>query len=86
VAFLLHLSALGTVMIDASSGPEGVDAVVRLAADDARRHAARHAPELEGNLRQAGAARARVTIEPLTSQAEARPLPPPPAGGLDMSA
>lgn len=86
VAFLLHLSALGTVMIDAASSDEGVDAVVRIGDPAAQRFAAGHAAELERDLRRAGASRARVAIEPLSNEADARPLPPPPASGLDLSA
>jgi hypothetical protein len=85
LAFLLHLSALGPVMIEATAGPGGVEATVRVDADEARRFLRAQAGELaEGLRRTAGAA--RVSVERLAGPAPERLLDPPPSSGLDVQA
>ena len=85
LAFLLHLSALGPVMVEATAGPRGVDATVRVAGDEARHHLDGLAPELTDALRRT-APRASVSVERLSGPAPERLLPPPPSSGLDVSA
>ena len=85
LAFLLHLSALGPVMVEATAGPRGVDATVRAAGDEARRFLDGLAPELTDALRRTAPA-ASVSVERLSGPAPERLLPPPPSSGLDVSA
>jgi hypothetical protein len=85
IAFLLHLSALGTVAIDALAGPDGVDASVRATGDAARGFLAARAPELVRSLAQAGVP-ASVGVRAIEGAPHARLAPPPPSGGLDLSA
>ena len=85
LAFLLHLSALGPVMVEATAGPGGVDATVRAADETARRFLDGRAGELAQALER-GAARASVSVERLGGPPPARLLPPPPSSGLDVSA
>ncbi len=85
LAFLLHLSALGPVMVEATAGPRGVDATVRVAGDEARRFLDGLAPELTDALRRTAPA-ASVSVERLSGPAPERLLPPPPSSGLDVSA
>ncbi len=77
LAFLLHLSALGPVMVEATAGPGGVDATVRAADEGARRFLDTLAPELADALRRTSA-RASVSVERLGGPPPERLLPPPP--------
>lgn len=85
LAFLLHLSALGPVMIDATAGRGAVDATIRVGSDEARAFLATQAGELVEALRRAGPA-ATVSVERATGPAPERLLAPPPSPGLDLSA
>ncbi|MGE3141089.1 MAG: hypothetical protein AB7O53_16685, partial [Thermoleophilia bacterium] len=85
LAFLLHLSALGPVMIDATASRGAVDATIAVGTDDARAFLAPLAGELAGALRRAVPA-ASVSVERRTGPAPERLLAPPPASGLDLSA
>jgi hypothetical protein len=85
VAFLLHLSALGPVMIEATAGPAGVDATVRAAGDAARAFLGERAGELSDALRRASRS-ASVSVERMSGPPPERLLEPPPASGLDVSA
>lgn len=85
LAFLLHLSALGPVMVEAAAGPGGVNATVRAADEAARRFLDRWAPELADALGRT-APRARVSVERLGGPPPERLLAPPPSSGLDVSA
>ncbi len=80
LAFLLHLSALGPVMVEATAGPRGVDATVRVAGDEARRHLDGLAPELTDALRRT-APRASVSVERLSGPAPERLLAASPLVG-----
>jgi hypothetical protein len=84
IAFLLHLSALGTVAIDALAGPDGVDASVRATGDAARAFLAARAPELVRSLAEAGVP-ASVGVRAIEGAPPARLAAPPPSGGLDLS-
>ena len=85
LAFLLHLSALGPVMIEATAGPGGVEATVRVTAEEARRFLSGQVAELSEALgRTSGGA--RVSVERLAGPAPERLLPPPPSSGLDVQA
>lgn len=88
IAFLLHLSALGPVLIEATHGPTGTEAIVRLASADARAYVAQRARELAESLRRASesAGGVRVTVERFSGPPPTRLLPPPPATGLDFQA
>lgn len=86
LAFLLHLPALGPVMIDATAGRDGVDATIRPTRDDARLFLAPRAAELAEALRRSVPA-ASVSVErPTPGPAPERLLAPPPPSGLDLSA
>jgi hypothetical protein len=85
LAFLLHLSALGPVMIDASAGTAGVDATIRVGSDEARSFLTTQAGELVDALRRSAPA-AAVRVERLAGPAPERLLAPPPASGLDLRA
>ncbi len=85
LAFLLHLSALGPVMIDATASRGAVDATIAVGSDDARAFLAPLAGELAGALRRTVPA-ASVSVERRTGPAPERLLAPPPASGLDLSA
>ncbi|WP_217921654.1 hypothetical protein [Miltoncostaea oceani] len=85
LAFLLHLSALGPVMIEATAGGGAVDATVRVGTDEARRFLAPLAGDLAASLRRAAPA-ASVSVERLPGPAPERLLAPPPPSGLDLSA
>lgn len=85
LAFLLHLSALGPVMIDASAGAKGVDATIRVGSEEARAFLDTQAPELAEALRRSAPA-ASVRVEKLATPAPERLLAPPPSSGLDIVA
>ncbi|HET6689636.1 MAG TPA: hypothetical protein VFG74_02125 [Miltoncostaeaceae bacterium] len=85
VAFLLHLSALGPVMIEATAGAAGVDATVRTTGDAARAFLGERAGELTEALGRASGG-ARVSVERMAGPPPERLLEPPPASGLDVSA
>jgi hypothetical protein len=85
VAFLLHLSALGPVMIEATAGPAGVDATVRTTGEAARAFLGERAGELTDSLRRTSRT-ASVSVERLSGPPPERLLEPPPASGLDISA
>jgi hypothetical protein len=86
LAFLLHMSALGPVLVEATAGPAGVEATVKVVSDPARTFCADRAPDLASALEAVGAPRARVGVERMGGPAPTRLLPPPPASGLDVSA
>jgi hypothetical protein len=85
VAFLLHLSALGAVMIEATAGPAGVDATVRTAGEAARAFLGERAGELGESLRRTSR-QASVSVERMSGPPPERLLEPPPSSGLDTSA
>jgi hypothetical protein len=85
VAFLLHLSALGPVMIEASAGPAGVDATVRTTGEAARAFLGERAGDLGDALRRTSGG-ASVRVERMAGAPPERLLEPPPASGLDISA
>lgn len=84
LAFLLHLSALGPVLIEATAGPGGVEATVRACAEPARAFPRDRAGELAEALRAGGPA--RVAVERMGGPVPERLLAPPPPSGLDLSA
>ncbi|MFN8109589.1 MAG: hypothetical protein U0Y82_07050 [Thermoleophilia bacterium] len=88
VAFLLNLSSLGQLVVDATVGPGGTDATVRAASEPARAFLAGRAEQLAGALSASapGGVAARVAVERSTAGEPARLLPAPPATGLDRSA
>lgn len=85
LAFLLHMSALGPVMIDASAGAAGVDATIRVGSDEVRRFLDGQAQELATALRRAAPA-ASVRVEQAVAPPPERLLAPPPSSGLDICA
>ena len=85
LAFLLHMSALGPVMIDASAGAAGVDATIRVGSDEVRRFLDGQAQELATALRRAAPA-ASVRVEQAATPPPERLLAPPPSSGLDICA
>lgn len=87
VAFLLHMSALGPVMVEATVGPTGVDAVVKAQSPTVRTFLEGQAPELAEGLARARpeGTRTRVSVDRLTPPPQ-RLLPGPPAAGLDVAA
>ena len=85
VAFLLHLSALGPVMIEATAGPAGVDATVRATGEAARAFLRGRAGELTESLGRTSRS-ASVSVERMTGPPPERLLEPPPSSGLDISA
>ena len=85
VAFLLHLSALGPVMIEAVAGPAGVDATVRTTGEAARAFLRERAGELTESLGRTSRS-ASVSVERMTGPPPERLLEPPPSSGLDISA
>lgn len=87
VAFLLHMSALGPVMVEATVGPAGVDAVVKAQSPSVRTFLESQASELAEGLARVrpDGARTRVSVDRLTPPPP-RLLPGPPASGLDVAA
>jgi hypothetical protein len=85
LAFLLHLSALGPVMIEATAGPHGVDATVRTTGETARAFLGERSGELTDALRST-ARSASVSVERMSGPAPERLIAPPPSSGLDLSA
>jgi hypothetical protein len=85
VAFLLHLSALGPVMIEATAGPAGVDATVRTTGEGARAFLGERAAELTASLGRTSRS-ASVSVERMSGPPPERLLDPPPSSGLDISA
>lgn len=85
VAFLLHLSALGPVMIEATAGPAGVDATVRTTGEAARAFLGERSGELAESLRRASRS-ASVSVERMGGPPPERLLEPPPSSGVDVSA
>ncbi|WP_246496318.1 hypothetical protein [Miltoncostaea marina] len=87
LAFLLHLSALGPVMIEATAGGDGpVEATVRAAGEEARRFLGERSGELADALRRSAGAAATVRVERIAGPPPERLLAPPPSPGLDTSA
>lgn len=89
VAFLLTMSHLGPLMIEAHVGAHGVDATVRSQAPAVREYLTGQTPELvEGLSRalpQGGAA--RVNVDRMKNRNETPGMiPPPPSPGLDIAA
>ena len=85
LAFLLHLSALGPVMIEATAGPHGVDATVRTTGETARAFLGERSGELTDALRRTSRS-ASVSVERMSGPAPERLIAPPPSSGLDLSA
>ena len=85
LAFLLHLSALGPVMIEASAGSGGVDATVRVGSDEARAFLSDRAGELAEGLRRSAPA-ASVSVGRMSGPPPERLLAPPPSSGVDARA
>jgi hypothetical protein len=88
IAVLLHLSALGPVLIEALHGPTGTEAIVRVSSAPARAYLAERSRELADALtRDRSSARSvRVAVERFSGPPPARLLPPPPSSGLDSLA
>jgi hypothetical protein len=88
IAFLLHLSALGPLVVEAAVGPRGADAVVRTSSPEAQAFVAQRADDLRAALRRRGepSSPVRVTVERLAGPPPSRLLAPPPATGLDLRA
>lgn len=86
IAFLLHLSALGPVLIEANHGPRGTEAIVRVTSSGARAYLAERASELAEGLRRSADEpdRVRVSVERFAGPAPTRLLPAPPPTGLDF--
>lgn len=87
VAFLLDLSALGSVMVmaTATGDADPVDARVRAADDGVRSFLAHNISELAAALGTDGSP-ARVRVEALARATPERLIAPPPATGLDRRA
>ncbi|MFN8121868.1 MAG: hypothetical protein U0237_05510 [Thermoleophilia bacterium] len=88
IAFLLTMSSLGQMVVEATVGPHGTDAVVRSASEPVREFLAGRTGELADALsRAAGDERpARVGVDRMPAGGGNRMLPGPPASGLDISA
>jgi hypothetical protein len=88
IAFLLHLSALGPVLIEATHGPTGTEAIVRVTSSLARSYLAERSHELADALGRAADRPngVRIAVERFSGPPPARLLPPPPATGLDFQA
>lgn len=86
IAFLLHLSALGPVLIEANHGPRGTEAIVRVTSSGARAYLAERSRELADALRRSAKDpdNVRVSVERFAGPAPTRLLPPPPPNGLDF--
>ncbi|MCB0882390.1 MAG: hypothetical protein KDC33_09285, partial [Thermoleophilia bacterium] len=88
VAFVLSMSRLGPLVVEASVGPAGVDAVVRAQAPGVRDYLKGQTADLAEGLARAvpDGPRPRVSVERLGASADAAIIPPPPASGLNLSA
>lgn len=89
LAFLLHLSALGPIMVEAviRTGAGGAEAVIRAQSSEASGFLATRTGELARGLREAGLADdARVRVEPTPRPVPERLVDPPPSTGLDLTA
>jgi hypothetical protein len=88
VAFLLTMSSLGPVVVEAAVGPAGTDAVVRAASPEVRGFLEGRTGELAEALERAapGARAAHVSVERLGGGAPRGLLPGPPPTGLDLTA
>jgi hypothetical protein len=87
VAMLLHMSALGPVMVTANAGADAVDARIRVEDEAARAFLSRHAAELASALGTGDAAGpARVRVEAPERPAHGRLLAPTPHDGVDRRA
>lgn len=90
VAFALTMSHLGPLVIEASVGPGGVDAVVRSQAPAVREFLASQTADLAEGLARAipDGPRPRVSVERLSAAGGSSTglAPPPPPSGLDLSA
>jgi hypothetical protein len=85
LAFLLHMTSLGPLMIEATVGPRGVDATVKAQSTDARTFLKTQMGELEEALERAHPGAVRVGLERLR-EAAPRLVPPPPSSALDLQA
>jgi hypothetical protein len=87
VAFLLTMSALGPLVVEAAVGPGGTDALVRAGSAEVRAFLAGRTEELAEALERAtpGDRGSHVAVEALAGAPRGL-LPGPPAGGLDVSA
>ena len=72
-------------MIDATAGPAGVDATIRVGSDDVRAFLDSQAADLAAALKRTAPA-ASVRVERLAAPAPERLLAPPPSSGLDTHA
>jgi hypothetical protein len=87
IAFLLHLSALGPVLIEANHGPTGTEAIVRVSSAPARAYLAGRTQELADALRRSSDTQGvRVAVERFQGPPPERLVPPPPASGLELRA
>ncbi len=89
LAFLLHLSALGPIMVEAvvGTGGGGAEAVIRAQSPEASGFLATRTGDLARGLREAGLADdARVRVEPTPRPVPERLVDPPPSTGLDLTA
>lgn len=87
IAFLLTMSSLGQMVVEATVGPNGTDAVVRSASEPVREYLAGRTAELADALSRAGGERpARVGVDRMPAGEGNRMLPGPPPSGLDISA
>jgi hypothetical protein len=85
LAFLLHMTSLGALMIEATVGPRGVDATVKAQSTGARAFLKTQMGELEEALERAHPGAVRVGLERLR-EAAPRLVPPPPSSALDLQA
>lgn len=87
LAFLLHLSALGPIMVEVVVGAGGAEAVIRTQSPEAGGFLATRTGELARGLREAGIVPdARVRVEPTPRPVPERLVDPPPSTGLDLTA
>lgn len=88
VAFVLNMSRLGPLLIEASLGADGVDAAVRSASAPVREYLAGQAGDLAEGLARAlpGQRQPHVRVDRMAPNESPAIIPPPPASGLNVSA
>lgn len=88
IAFLLTMSSLGQMVVEATVGAHGTDAVVRSSNETVREFLKGRTADLADALERAGGGErpVRVGVDRMAPGAQRRVLPGPPASGLDLSA
>ncbi len=88
VAFVLNMSKLGPLVIEASLGADGVDAAVRSASAPVREYLTSQAHDLADGLARAlpGQRQPHVRVDRMAPHEAPGIIPPPPASGLNVSA